>query len=508
MNTKRMKRKEVLVTYVTPKTVSVVLTLLYLISLIPLLLIARYNYPSADDYSIGETCYHAWTATHHIFPVLGEAVRMAVYDYFHWMGYFSSIFFMSLHPGVFGEEWYSLTTWIMVGMLSLSTLYLFRGLLVKALKMDKYLCHSISMITLYVMVQCMVGRTEAFYWFCGGVNYIFLHSAGMFMLGAMISAVYAEDRKKRMGNLIVASVMGVWAGAGNYMTALVMAILLLAGAALMGYRKQWRDHKFLLIPAGFYFAAFAASVLAPGNSVRAAGASGMSPLKAIFVSFYYAFDYALSDWTNWVVIGMVVILIPLFWKGAKQTKFSFPYPLPVAVFSFCLLSATVTPPLFAVGNIMAGRLQALIFIMYLLLLTLNVGYLTGWVQKRLEGEGAGNLSHFSFHTISLLLTCGGFFLFGTVLSVIPEPHYFTFSSAIADLANGSAKAYGDALKERADILKGADEEAEISFEPLPAKPTLLYFDDIRTESGEWQNRAVARYYGVSSVALQKEKEKK
>ena len=38
---------------VTPKRLAIALTILYVLSLIPLLWIAWYNYPSADDYSIG-----------------------------------------------------------------------------------------------------------------------------------------------------------------------------------------------------------------------------------------------------------------------------------------------------------------------------------------------------------------------------------------------------------------------------------------------------------------------
>ncbi len=482
--------------WLTPKSMSILLTIIYVGSLIPLFLIARYNYPSADDYSIGETCRHAWVSSHNVFAVIWQAVLMAVDDYFNWMGYFSSIFFMSVHPGVFGEQWYSLTTWIMVGMLSFSTIYLFHAIMVKALKMDKYRCHCISMIVLFVMIQCMVGRVEAFYWFCGAVNYIFLHSAGMFMLGALISAVYDAKRGKKIWDLVIASVMGIWAGAGNYMTALIICIVLVVATGFMVYQKTWKKYKMLFIPMGCYLLAFMASAFAPGNNVRADGASGMNPVKAIMVSFYYVFDLALSEWTNWVVVLMVIVLIPLFWKATAQATFTFRYPLVVVAFSFCVLAATVTPPIFAVGNIMAGRLQALMYIMYILLLALNVGYVVGWAQKRLSFKTENKLN-----MMMVVGACSLLFVFGSLLTVIAEPHYFTCSSAVTDLRNGSAKAYGDALKERAAILKAAEEDAELVFEALPAQPRLLYFDDITKEKDDWENRAVSRYYNVRSVAL-------
>ena len=42
---------------ITPKSVAVFTTVVYVLSLVPLLWLAWYNYPSADDYSIGSNCH-------------------------------------------------------------------------------------------------------------------------------------------------------------------------------------------------------------------------------------------------------------------------------------------------------------------------------------------------------------------------------------------------------------------------------------------------------------------
>lgn len=500
---KTKKLTEWAVRFFTPKSLSFLLTLLYLVSLIPLLLIARYNFPSADDYSEGELCRHVWMETHNILAVIWQAGLKAVDSYLNWQGCFFSIFFRAIQPAVFGEQWYSLTTFIIIGSLSFAIMFLCKSILVKILKIDKYLSRCIAMLTLFVTVQCMVGRVEALYWYNGAINYVFFHSAGMVMLGAMIQAAVAERKSRRVGCLVLASVTGIWVGGGNYMTALDIGIILTAAIAVVLFLKKAKIFRLLLIPTAFFYLAFAASILAPGNQVRASEVTGMGMVKSVMVSFHYAYSYALSEWTNWVVLLMVAVLIPLFWKAAGQTRFSFPYPLLVLLFSFCLLSATMTPPLFAVGNIGAGRLQAVIFITYILLLVLNVGYLTGWAAKRLRGkERRAETGRFTSNTAVVLLSLGIFWAFGTVLCVIPEPHYFTFSSAITDLSNGSAAAYGWALKERAETLNAAGAEEEIILPPLPAKPALLYFGDITTNRDNWENRAVARYYGVTSAVLE------
>ena len=175
----------------TPKTPAVLLSVLYVLSLVPLLWISRYNYPSADDYSIGSDCRQVWVATRNVFAVLWQGIERSVEDWLHWMGYFTSNFLMAVPPSTFGERWYALTAWIMLGMLSFSTMYLFHVIFVKVLKADRFLSHSISMLVLFLSVQCMcpAGRVEAFYWYSGAANYIFVHSMSLFFWASDLECV-------------------------------------------------------------------------------------------------------------------------------------------------------------------------------------------------------------------------------------------------------------------------------------------------------------------------------
>ena len=50
--------------WLTPKRLFWFLLVVYLLSLVPLLWIGFYNYPSADDYSIGSDCRQAFVNTH------------------------------------------------------------------------------------------------------------------------------------------------------------------------------------------------------------------------------------------------------------------------------------------------------------------------------------------------------------------------------------------------------------------------------------------------------------
>ncbi len=507
---------EKLTEWITPKVLAVFLTVCYVLSLIPLLWIAWYNYPSADDYSIGSNCRQVWVNTHNIFVVIWQGIERAAEDWLHWMGYFTSNYLMAVPPNTFGERWYVLTTWVMLGMLTFSVIYLFHAIFVKLFKADRYVSLSVSILVLFVSVQCMCpeGRVEAFYWYSGAANYIFVHSMSLFFYGLLISAVF-DNGRKRIWDVVMASFLGFLTGGGNQMTALNVAVVLLVMTGIITWQKKWESCKVLRLPVGIFYLGFLLNIGAPGNWVRAEGTSGMNPIKAVFVSFYECLDKMMNQWTTWSVIVVMIALIPLFWYIAGHTDFRFPYPLAVVAFGFCLASAMVTPPLFAVGNMAAGRLQALSFLMYILVLALCVGYVTGWVRKRqgsdqeAEEMKSGRTKQqdrqkgsFSPQSRLCLLGCAAFLIFGSALTLIPEPRYYTCSSAAVDLLNGSAKEYGEALKKRGELYRSGA-KGVIEVEPLPCQPALLYFSDIKEDREDWENRGLCRFYGLDGVVVKK-----
>ncbi|MDO4284174.1 MAG: DUF6056 family protein [Eubacteriales bacterium] len=441
-----------------------------------------------------------------MFAVLWQAVLIAADDFLHWMGYFTAIFMMALQPGIFGEHVYAATPWIMLGALTFGTMYMLRALFVKALGMPRDLCRCVTMILLLMTVQCLVGRNEALYWYCGAVNYTFFYGIALFYLGTLLSAVYDKARWKRRCDLVLACFLGIMVGGGNYMTALTVAIVVASAVILMICQKALFRLRALLLPIACFAAAFAASCLAPGNAYRSEITQGMGAVKAVFVSLYYFFDYCVSDWTTWAVLAGFLLMIPFIWKMVRSTDFPFPFPLLTLLFGYGLTSANVTPPLYAIGNIGAGRLQALFFMQYLLLMTLCMVYALGWLSKYLEkrqkerGVRAEdkNLSYPAFVATAALAV---FIIFASALCVYVDPYYYTASSAVTDLMNGSAKAYGEAYEERVSQLKDPD-VSEVIFEPLPAEPELLFFSDITGSMDSWENRAIARFYGKESVVVE------
>lgn len=489
------KFSELLEQKITPRVVALFFFGVYLISLIPMFVIGFYNYPAADDYSIGSNARQAFVASHSVIQAIWAAMVRAAEDWMVWMGYFTSNFFMALPPSVFGERWYAMTTIIMVGSISLSTGYFLYQLFVKVLKAEKNISKAVIYILLFFTMQCMVGRVEAFYWYCGAANYMLTHSLLLCFYGMLISLMVKKHKKSFV---LFTCLVGFFAGGGNQMSALNGAIIsgIFLVYLIVTYKKTKRGG--MIIPLFSFYLGFLLNIVAPGNWVRSEISSGMNPIKAILVSLLYGVDYCLSQWTDWSILLMMIMLIPFLWKVVQKTEFKFSYPVPVILFAFSLVSAMMTPPLFAVSNLLAARLQAVTFTMYLLILVLAEGYAIGWMQKKyFMKKPETEQEKIKADTIIFVCSCMLFFGAAATLVVMENPHYYTSSSAMTDLINGSAKQYGDILKRRAQLYNSG--EKDLVVEPLTVYPQLLYFSDITEDTEDWQNRGLCRFYGLNSV---------
>lgn len=499
----------------TPKRLAAFLTVVYVASLVPLFWIAKYNYPSADDYTNGSRCHQVWVAGRTVFGVIRESLLRTADEWFTWRGCYTSSFLSALSPNIWGDNFYFMTPCLVLLMLSGSMMYMLHGILVKVLKGDKYTSHSISMLVLLISVQCLYekGRVEAFYWYSGAINYTFIYGLSLLFYGLLISICYDKGKKRRI-SLLFASIIGFLVAGGNQMTMLNVAIILVVTVGIMAYRKKWREYRALLIPIGTFFAGFVLAVIAPGNFVRAGSATGMNPVKAVIVSLYSCLDLAIDEWTSWPLIVMIIAMVPLFWHIMGKTNFSFRYPMLVVFFGYGLVSAMLTPPLFAIGNTEAGRIQSMLFFMYVLVLTLCVGYITGWIQKKSkthnlvsekgdeEIDVSGEKNGYGISGTWCILGCLTFLIFGSLITVIPEPYYYTASSAITDLRSGSAGIYGEEQRERIKLYRNRKNDT-VEIDDLSEKPSLLFFSDITSDENDWTNKGVARFYDLEAVVIKK-----
>lgn len=548
------------------RRLSYLLIVIYALSLIPVLIIGKYDYPSADDFSMGLGTRLVYEATGSLLAVAGKILSETVRYYRTWIGYFTSCLFTTVSPATFGEAWYALTPAVILLALHVGVAVFFYALMEKALGMNRYARRCMTVLALFLMVQRMPEgslRVEAFYWYSGAGNYTLTFSAGLLYLAFYVLSVCGVRSKNRSMFLVLACIMGFLAGGGNYLSALSFAVVsVLFAVYLVNMKTRQGENSRMgrlcvigrLLPAAFYLCGFAVSCLSPGNRIRGGEAEGYGALKSILLSLYYTLSYPLNQWMNWAVLLILALAGVIFWMGfaesggseanagagsaaasekpeekargaaasetgggAQALQLRFAAPFPAAVLAYGIVSCVVTPALYAQGNMDAGRIQSTFWLHAVLVLLLLEWYLVGGLYRRFSKEqnvsAASCLQNVSaapclqnVSAASCLQNGAGsfvraillFFLVFSLLAVKGNPDFYTGTSAVSELLDGSAAQYGRENEARLRILKNPREQ-DVVLPRYTVQPNLLYFEDVSEDPGDWINQKMSEYYGKNSI---------
>ena len=280
---------------ITIKKIYIWLVVGFIVTLLPILVLALYGYPSADDFSASDSVRMAWLSSGSIMEVLKAAWDNTVFNYLEWSGVYASVFWTSLQPGIFGEQWYGITAWITIVLLVSSAFYMFHVIFRTYLKANKYVSGCITILFLFIIIHCMPDGNEGIFWHAGVVNYTWAFAFLEFLIGLVLSLYREKNKMKKNVKFVVAIFMAIFVGGGNYITALqgsLIMILFLISSIVIGnkclYKKTTefiRENILVVIPTFVIIIAFGVSVLAPGNQVRMSQSQGMKPISAVIYSF-------------------------------------------------------------------------------------------------------------------------------------------------------------------------------------------------------------------------------
>lgn len=495
----------------TESKIAALLVILFVVGLIPVFWLGSYGYPSADDYGFSAYSHIAWVGTHSIWQAVRGAVATVIERWYGWQGTFSSIFLMALQPGIWGR--YGLVPVIMIGMLTLSTLFFLYIVMIKIIHVRSAVFIGVSMLYLIFAVQCMVDKTQGFFWYNGAAHYILPHSVALFLCGLCI--LLLTEKKKIALYFVLSCLLAFFVGGSNYVTALTVAILFVTAFGILLLGKQKKKCGLLAQPFLFFMIAFLLNTLAPGNAVRQEEMLVRPGVfKSVLLSFYYCVEYVIDIWFNWTYLLFVLALLPFLWEAVKafRHRFSFRAPLLVTAYSYCVLSAMFTPSLFATGDAGGGRIFNIIFLDSILWVMFDLFYCLSWFYRKLEAfkefkEGGADASgepsscferkEVRWYLAGVLFFCA--FIGAMYMKVNPD--YFTTTSAVYSLVTGEASAYGRETDEREVLLQEAagNGENEIAVPRLTVHPYLLFWSDIEEDAGDWKNKSMARYYQKDAI---------
>jgi len=391
-----------------------------------------------------------------------------------------------LQPGIFGEQWYVLTPYLLIGGLTGATWLFARTVLGKN---GSVLCW----LALLFSIQFVHGARELFFWFNGGTLYTLFYSLSLLLYSLILRIHRTGSLAKRAAYTAGACVAAFVVGGGNYVTALLSCVLL---AAWVGYRiirkdrLWWNPLLALVCLAGALFL----SMIAPGNATRQSQAHETSYLEAIFASFPHALAYFRERLRFEYVLGAIIAL-PFLMQAAERNACSFRYPGLVTLFSLGAYACQFTPHLATNSTIGPARLLGIIFFASFWMVGGNLYYWLGWAAKRVKlSEPARVLARWAAVGAAALLALA------CAATAVREPLAMNGVTAAWSLADGSARRYSQAQYGRVALYE--DETIRDVRVPLLPEPIHLFMSaEIMEEETQWINQIIAEYYGKDSVGI-------
>lgn len=476
------------------KSVKIFYYILPVLCLIPLLYISRYARPIVDDFDYGILTHEAVLQGRGFFGVLQEAFHTTENCYRNFQGTYASCFLMSLQPGIFGEQYYGITTFLMIGIIFLGFGCFFRTMKKHFLK-DQPGSLFWTLLCAAIVIQGMPSPAEGIYWYVGAVHYIPWMMLLLCNMAAVLEIYFAGSRAKMVWMTILSCILSFLISGGNQLTSFANILLLLIALIYMICRKRNYSLFFSLFVAA---AGFVMMLVAPGNAVRQSFFEQPGVIKTMVMSLLYAVKWSM-EWINGVSITAMLLLLPLIVFLGKRIRNSFfcRYPLITFLLSAMVFCGMACVPFYAMGGFGDGRTINVLWIYWMGALAWNLTCLSGWLYQK--SRVVAEIVNVRKWNVSFVCFLVGIVII-TMFSSGANGEYASTMKAVRELRNHEAQIYAEESDERF-VLYHDESLKSVEVEPLSVKPSLLYLHELNEDSKEWPNTAIADYYHKERVIL-------
>ena len=463
-----------------------------LLSLIPLVWLGRYNYPTGDDYYYGTEAHLVWQQTGSIPQAVSAACAGVAKSYQIWQGTYSALFLMYLAPNAFSNTAYHLVTFVILLLLCGSIFYLLRPLVCRFLPGTDGDWITISSVLSFLCVQTVVFQSDSFYWYNGSMYYTGFFAVTLFFLGTLLRYLY--NGKKIL--LLPLLLLAVFLGGGNYVSLLPCMLLVVTVTFLLLLRKNKKAYV-CGITSAVLLLSFAVSAMAPGNQVRQDGMWKIPAWKAIAKCLLQGIRYTFA-WTRLWWFLAALLLLPVFLRilQKKNGEF-FSHPILFTGYSYGLFCSMSCPLFYTMNSTGPGRAVAIVYYTFLLISFAVFFYWLGFVIRRLQmRQNAsekkavfGNLKIARYAAMTILLL-------GLLFTGLWQET--SAVKAIRVLANGEAAAYAAEYEERL-LLLNDPEVTDVVLTPFTHQPAMIYTGDLPGDPEDPTSQKTAQYFGKNSL---------
>lgn len=467
-------------------------------ALIPLFVVAHFNYPCSDDFAYAEAIYIGVKNGKSVWQIIIDCWSTAMRYYQNWQGRYFDDVISAFGVGTAIPQFYFVGSYLVLALFVLSNICCIRTMTCRLCRWNSDSSWILAILLTAIQILYVPYPSEAFYWYVGATGYTMSYALLLFLGQALLCFYLTKLRKKKVFSGVLAMLTTVAVGGSNYSVGLLTAELLFLACFLMLIKRK--RSRFLLVIFAEYLVCFLRfNALSSGNTARMSAVESLGATGSILASLKQGAVFI----KEWFRLPVFFFLVAVFLLGAYQVSkmdFSFRLPGLVTLISFGLFCSMMTPPFFAGATWGPGRLINLVYFSYYFLLAGNLLYWTGWASHRYD-----KFRVFAQKEIKVLPIVLCFLVLLVICLKIYGLQSTNSSSALLSLAKGEAAQYLRENKVRWEIYED-DTVKNVEVEDFSVKPYVLYHDDIAEDETDWRNSAVAGFFGKDSVRLVRREE--
>lgn len=482
------------------KIIEIIVCLICICILLPIVIVGKYDRPSADDYSYSVYTHNVIKNGGNIFDVINAAGKTNIEFYNSWQGLYSSAFMLAFQPSIYGEKLYVLTPIIILVIAYLCLLWSTDIINKNFVKRSFIFSIMSSLVILTILILWLPSKVEGLYWFNGAMNYMPWIFTDILAISLLIKLYFydnSEKSKKIMYyiTILFSTLLSFFTSGGNHVTAFANILILFMATIYLIPRKRY----YSIAPLIFSIIGFIIMYFAPGTAARQSCFIKQSIFSTIFATIKYC-RLLLGEWINLSWILSLVLITPISLKIIEKNNNCFSkFPLKTIICSIIIICGMCCVPYYAMGSFGAGRVKNVIWIMFVICSIIIYTQILGFLickniidLSKIEKSKYYEISIIGIYFVSLIG------LFG--ISVFGSES--TSLLAIKELKNGMAKKYCQEMDSR--IEKYNDKNIkDVEVEELKNKSQLLFFSDLETDPNIWPNVDIARYYDKEKVYIKK-----
>lgn len=445
-------------------------------SLAPVLALAQYPFPSADDYCVAvEARKGFW--------------RMQSTTYLEWTGRYTPTFIQGAL-----SHWDLATIYPWFCVLTVVATLLAARAAISALaprRLSQVELAATAVVATVVFIGRLPSPTEAFFWMTSAITYQWAIIVYLVWLALLVGIVGQE--RPGVGRGIAAVILTVLLPGFNEVLAPVV-LLTIAGVVAVDRRRTGRSHSFLMWLLGMAVVSTVVSLAAPGNAIRSNSYPDIPSRHNLGFALIETGRQSvrfLADFASYPLLW-VAAFAAWWWRGPRLdssalrrgSRVGTAILVPVAVVYITLF------PLYweygAVNHTGEGRTYNVTYFCFLATVVWAVGRVLDetsrrWpgLRARLQMSPALDLVMASA-LVALMVTAPGTVHAFRTLPLGPE--------------------YLAAQQARETILRASSNRGTaLLVNAMTIRPDGLFWGGIAADENHWINGCVASYYGLTSV---------